>query len=342
MILLGGSIKRIFLFVFVVLVAVLVLKTTYFVLASDQPVTNSQKIYPYLINITDPDGQSSSFSGSSSAIKPEEIAKDLGNVIYPEDNVAVFPGNQFQMGGKISVIRAPQVYVTDWGKETLYRSFALTVESFLNEKSIELGQDDKVNFSLSTQIAESISIKITRVAVTNVVENKPIAYKTVTKNDPNLDEGKTRIDKAGVNGNTKLTYRVTRENGVQVSKVLIDTQKTADSVDQIQYKGTRPVITVPCRYKPIVITAAINSGYSANKICNLMMNESQGNNLSMGEHNGTQYYGLFQYTIGDDGNGGSWADMSKRAGYGGSRWTDPTAQIMTTVWALTNGYASKW
>ncbi len=339
--LLGGFIKRIFVSVVVLLAVGLVFRVIYSAMASDHLNVNSVKTYPFIIKVTDPDGQVSSFSGSSSVSKPEEIAADLGTVVYPEDKVKIFPNVAMMMGATIEVKRAPKVYVTDWGKETLYRSFAPTVGDFLNEKAIDIGQDDKSNFSMSTVIVDSTSIKITRVAVTIVAENKPIVFKTVTKNDPNLDEGLTRIEKAGVNGNTKLTYQVTRENGVQVSKILIKTEKTADPQDQIQYKGTRPVITVPCNYKSIVITAAINSGYSANKICNLMMNESQGNYLSVGEYDGVQYYGLFQYTIGD-GNGGSWADMSQKAGYGGSRWSDPTAQIMTTAWALTHGYASKW
>lgn len=314
------------------------------VLADSKPVSPTQKIYPYAIEVNSPNGRAETYSGSSTSFEIPKIAQDLGTVVYPEDRVKTFPELNFLMGAKISVKRAPAVTVTDWGKKTLYRSFAPTVGAFFAEKNIEIGDDDKVNFSNSTSVTDGMAIVITRVAITNVSENKPIDFRTIIKDDPNLDEGKTRIDRAGKSGTMKYTYRVTRENGVQKSKILISKEKTLDPVDQLQARGTRPVITVRCNYNDTVIKAAVKYSYKANDICNLMIRESQGNpNSVWKDQNGNDiYFGLFQYTIGGDGNGGSWADISKKAGYGGRRWTDPEAQIMTTVWALTHGYSSKW
>lgn len=322
-----------------VFLAFLIFLTVKFAISDYQP-ESTAKIYPYIIESTAPGGQLSLYSGSSTHLMPEDIARDLNTVIYPEDHLKIFPGALMMMGGKISLTRAPEITINDWGKDKLYRSFAPTVADLLVEKNIDLGNDDKIFPALDAKIGQGSKIKITRVAVTEVSQNQPIDFKIVNKNDPNLDEGKTSIEQAGKKGVKKLTYRVTRENGAEKSRVLIKTETTTQPIDQIVHTGTRPAISVPCRYNSTVIAAAIKYSYSANKICNLMMLESGGNPGTVSRDG--IHYGLFQYTTGGDGFGGSWGDMSQRAGSGGSRWTDPTAQIMTTVWALTHGYASKW
>lgn len=303
------------------------------VLADSKPVSPTQKIYPYAIEVSSPNGRVETYFGSSTSFEIPKIAQDLGTVVYFEDRVKTFPELNFLMGAKISVKRAPTITVTDWGKETLYRSFAPAVGAFFAEKNIEIGDDDKVNFGNSTSIIDRMAIIITRVAITNVSENKPIDFRTIIKDDPNLDEGKTRIDRAGKPGTMKYTYRVTRENGIQKSKVLISKEKTLDPVDQLQYRGTRPVITVRCKYNETVIKTAIKYNYKANDICNLMMRESNGHPDSV---SGNGHYGLFQY------DPGVWETVSAKAGYGGASIYDPTAQIMSTAWALTHGQGWRW
>lgn len=302
-------------------------------LASDHPVVNPINSYPYQLNITDQQGKVSQYFGNSSKTDIISIVSDIGAVVYPEDKSTIFPGNQFLMGGTITVLRAPEITINDWGKDKLYRSFATTVQELLDEKGIDMGNDDKITPALTTQILKGSKIKITRVAVTEVSQNQPIDFKIVNKNDSNLDEGKTSIEQAGKKGVKKLTYRVTRENGAEKSRVLIKTEIVTQPVDQIVHIGTRPAISVPCRYNSTVIAAAIKYSYSANKICNLMMLESHGNPESV---NPNGHYGLFQY------DPGAFAFDSASAGYGGASIYDPTAQIYAAVWALTHGKAWRW
>jgi hypothetical protein len=299
------------------------------------PIPESSKIYPYAIEVSSPEGQVTNFYGDSNSKDYTEIGKELGVTIYPEDREMAFPSFNLNLGSVIKITRAPEITINDWGKDQLYRSFAGTVGELIDEKQLDLGKDDRASVPLSTKVKNGMNFKITRVAVTDVDEAKPIDFKIINKNDPNLDEGKTRIGTAGEKGTMKLTYRVTRENGVQKSKVLINQVKTLDPVDQVVFVGTRPVITVRCNYNSIVIAAATKYSYSANKICNLMMGESHGD-ANIINSGGSGHYGLFQYDL------GAWDTVSTKAGYGGHQWTDPTAQIMSTAWALTNGQGWRW
>ena len=297
------------------------------------PIVESNKIHPYSIKVSSKDGKEDDFYGESRQRDPILIGQDLGVVIYPEDKTLAIPNIDIAIGASISVIRAPEININDWGKDKLYRSFAPTIEELFVEKNIELGKDDKVSQSLEMPIYSGIKIKITRVAVTEVVVNQPIDFKTIVKDDPQLDEGKTRIERAGKKGVLAKTFRVTRENGMEVSRVLIKSETTTQPTDQIQFRGTRPVITVACKYNSTVIAAATKYKYSANKICNLMMYESMGRADAV---NPNGHYGLFQYEP------GAFAADASNAGYAGANIFDPTGQIYAATWALTHGKAWRW
>lgn len=318
-----------------VLIALPVMMAVFFVLKlpSPKPLPEKNKIFPYTVQINSADGSNLLFYGDSRADNITTIGSDLGQIIYSEDRQQSFPPLNYQLGSVITVNRAPEIIINDWGKDKLYRSFATTVNEFLSEKGIEIGQDDKLNVAPIAPLYHQMKIKITRVAVTDVLENTPIDFKVVNKDDPNLDEGKSRIGQAGKKGVLTTTYRVTRENGIEISRVLVKKEVAQEPVTQIVYLGTKPAITVACRYNSTVIAAAIKYGYSANKICNLMMYESMGRADAV---NPNGHYGLFQYAT------GAFESDSKSAGFSGASIFDPTAQIYAATWALTHGKAWRW
>ena len=72
-----------------------------------------------------------------------------------------------------------------------------------------------------------------------------VPFKTITKDDPNLDWGTSRVGVKGVKGVDRVTYR----NGKEIKRETI-----TEPVTQIVYKGSRPVITtkdVPIDYKTV-------------------------------------------------------------------------------------------
>jgi len=197
--------------------------------------------FPYQISEIKPSGQQETYSGISSDIDPIKIIPDLGVPYYPEDKVSTFPDPKLGFGSTIKIERAPVISVKDGKRSKQYRSWVDTVEELFSEKGIEIGTDDKVSVSLSAQIFDGSTISITRVAITNIVDTKPIDFTVQEKEDPNLDYGKKRVD-AGVKGEKKLTYRVTREDGEEVSRVLLTTEITKQPKTQINYTGTKVTV----------------------------------------------------------------------------------------------------
>ena len=197
---------------------------------------------PYQVVEILPNGeQGKTYSGASLKSKPAEIAAELGANPYPEDQFRTFPEYRDFIGRVVTLYRAPSYIIYDQSKELTYRSFAQTVGQLLEEKRIILGDDDKINFSTDTELGPQLVIKITRVAKTKVTEKEVIVYKTIKKDDPNLEKGKTRVEQVGEKGEKHLIYELTRENGVEISKVLLSTEVVSEPVSEIVYIGTKVV-----------------------------------------------------------------------------------------------------
>lgn len=182
------------------------------------------------------------FVGSSEKVKLFDIATEVGAAPYVEDKLSDFPGFRDFYGKRITIYRAPTYQVFDQNKELTYRSFSTTVGELLTEKKTVLGEDDKINFSADTKLEEGMVVKITRVAKTKVIETEQIDYKTTRQDDPTLDKGKTKVKVVGVMGEKKLTYEVTRENGVEISKVLLTSEVTKEATGEILLVGTKVTV----------------------------------------------------------------------------------------------------
>lgn len=274
------------------------------------------------------------FSADSSARTLTQAFAQANQPYYPEDRVVAFPDPNLGIGTVVSVTRAMPVTLQDGKRSHVLRTWQDTVGGLLNEKKIELGAEDLIAPNLTTKLTAESKITITRVAITNVVEKESIAFKVTKKDDATLNKGTTKVAKAGVNGLKALTYEVRREDGVEVSRKLVSTEVVKSPEDELQLVGTKPVITVRCKYNDLVLDAAIKNKVDANELCNRMMAESNGNPNSVGA--GGKYLGLYQY----DPN--FWNSVSVKAGYSGASIWDSKSQIYVTAWAWAHGYRGRW
>ena len=283
------------------------------------------------------------YYGQPQYLDLNSMADGVGVKIYPEDKVQTFPDPSLGIGSKIVITRATAIYVTDAKKLTVYQTWQKTVRDLLKEKNIELLGQDSVDPSLDTWLRNNMSLTITRVAEVKITETEPIDFKTIKKNSVDLEKGQTQIQTKGVNGEKQVTYKIKRVDGVEVSRTVENTQVTKEPVTEVQIIGIGPKLAKSGLYKDTInaaVKSSLNKNYSVNgtALMCLMISESNGNADSIGRdsNDNPAYYGLFQYTA------GFWAQASSGAGYGGASWSDPTAQIYTTVWALTHGYSGRW
>lgn len=254
--------------------------------------------------------------------------------VYPEDKVETIPPPEMGIGSKIVLTRATPIHITDAKIKTTYRTWSTTVKQLLIEKNIVLLGQDSVNPSLDQKLSYNMKIKITRMSEVETIEKQPIEYKVIKKNSVDLEKGQTAIQTKGINGEKSVTYIIKRIDGVEVSKSIKDTQITKEAQNQIVIVGIGPKLAKSGPYVDTINSAAKEYLINGTAIMCLMMKESNGHSGSVNPDG--PYYGLFQYSE------GFWDQASSRAGYGGSNWSNASAQIYTTAWALTHGYAGRW
>lgn len=281
------------------------------------------------------------FSQDDLVVEPKIIysinsgKESVVDFLNPKNKIVNLIDPRFAHIGISAVFEAPKYTIKDQSQTVYAYSFKRRVGDILKDGGVVVAKEDIISppgDALASALSSNL-IKITRVSVAEIEEFSLVPYRTKKIDDPELNKGTEKIKTAGKNGRKRLTYQVRRENGVEVSRKLLKEEVIEESQEQVVRVGTKPVITVRCKYNDTVAAACAKYGVDPNAVCTLMMKESNGNPLSV---NPDGYYGLFQYDL------GFWETASRKAGYQGAEWSDQTAQIYTTAWCFANGQRSRW
>lgn len=259
---------------------------------------------------------------------------DLGVTVFAEDKTEVFPVPAMGLGSKIIVYRATPVEITDAKIAKIYRTWKETVKELLAENKIELLGQDSVSPAPETALSYNLKIKITRVAEVEISEKKPIDFRTIKKEDIDLEKGRTRVERRGVKGEKEIIYLVKRVDGEEVSRSVKETKVLKEPEAEILIIGIGPKYVYSGAYQDVLNAAARKYLINATALQCLMYRESGGS--ADAGYPDAQYKGLFQYEE------GYWADASARAGFGGASIYNATAQIYTTAYELTHGQGRRW
>ena len=164
--------------------------------------------------------------------------------VTPAMDAVVGPDN------KISVEKAYQVTVLDGKEKKKLWSTSTTVADFLKKHDIHLNELDRLKQSMDEQVTPDTVIKIVRVEkVTDVVEEET-NFAVETKKDNSLLKGKEKVVQAGEKGTVSRTYEVVKENGVEVSRKVVDEKVTKKPKKKVVAVGTK------------VVTASVSRGSS--------------------------------------------------------------------------------
>lgn len=225
----------------------------------------------------DPRIKVENYFASSDALSFEDFIKKNQLIIYPQDVVTIFPDLSMGLGAKITIRRSISIIVIDYNKSREYRTFSKNIDGFIKEQSIQLGELDKISPALTKEISDGLEIEIVRVEKTNIDEKEKINFKTIRKEDPEMWKGEEKVSQKGISGEKKLTYEVTRENGIEKSRKLIKTETIKEPVDEIIYFGAKEVVYGTGKatwYSAPAMSAAHNSLPRGTKI--LVTNLSNG------------------------------------------------------------------
>lgn len=266
----------------------------------------------------------------STRAEPEDIVKEVGIEVHPEDKVDVIRTDDFlgqtALGEEIVIERSVPVTLNLYGTDTVLRTRAQTVEELLQDKHIagELS-DSSVLPDPSTAITPNMQVYVASPGKQVVSVEEAIPAGTTTEDDISLDSGVTKVKQEGVAGKKLVVYEVVSATDPS-SKKLLREVIVVQPVNRVVAKGTRVVITNPSDNVKLGEQLAAARGWTGSEwycLYQLWQRESGWRTLAGNPSSGA--YGIPQSLPG-----------SKMASAGDDWRTNPSTQI---TWGM--GYIAR-
>lgn len=181
---------------------------------------------------------------NSSGDSARDIASGAGLSLFDEDLVEFRQSEENLSTGvvaeEIIIERSVPVTANIYGAIAQYRTRAKTLQDFLNEKSINLEAGDTTQpVEKDTPITAGMLISINSPGKRTLAIIEPIDFKVDLVNDPSLAAGQTKVTRAGVDGEQAIIYELTFENGVEVSRRVLQTVVTREPINEQRSRGTK-------------------------------------------------------------------------------------------------------
>lgn len=150
-----------------------------------------------------------------------------------DKNVSISEGMTY------TIDKAFQVTINDGGDEETVWTTGGTVGELLNNNDISLDDEDKLKPAKDKKVNQDRPITITRIEkVTNEVK-ETVDYQVEEREDSSLEKGKEKVIAEGHDGVIVKTFEVTKENGEEVNRDLINEDIEQESEKRIVALGTK-------------------------------------------------------------------------------------------------------
>lgn len=188
------------------------------------------------------DGNKSSIVTYKSTVG--QVIKSKKINIGPKDKVTPSMDSSLSNMDNITIKRAVNVDVDVDGKELKILSAEDDVYSMLKSEGIELKACDKVIPEKSTLLSNGLKVNVIRVETKTIVEMINIPFKEVINRNSSLPNTKRKITQEGKEGEKKVTYLITYENGNEVSRKVTEETVVKEPQNRIIVLGTYPSMPV--------------------------------------------------------------------------------------------------
>lgn len=174
----------------------------------------------------------------------EEV--DLGE----HDKVTPDVNEEISANMKVEVDFAIPLTLIDGKKKEKIWSTETTVADLLESEKVKLEKLDRVSPDLEKTLNPDDVIRVVRVKESNDVVEEETNFAVETKKDSNLTKGNEQVVQEGQKGLKKKHYKITKENGKEVSRELIKEEIVKESKNKIIAVGTKPLVAQVSRGKP--------------------------------------------------------------------------------------------
>ncbi len=210
----------------------------------------------------------------------KQIVEHAGLMLRDEDITTVEPITDittFGAGLEVRIDRAAAVTVFVYGKKTEMYTQEANVQEMLKAKNITLGPDDALSLPGPTEIVAGMTLQIWRNGKQTITEDQAIDFPVEKVQSADHDVGYKEVKTTGEAGSRTVTYEVDMKNGVELSRVLIQSITTKEPKKQVEivgakYKGS---YTTPGENQAITWNYLIAKGFTREQTAGIMGNLMQ-------------------------------------------------------------------
>ncbi len=185
-------------------------------------------------------------------------------------------------GMSLAVVSAKTVQLNDGGAISTPRIAAPTVGALLEATGNPLQQFDTVDPSPSTPVTADMPITVTRIRVTKVTEQAPLAPSPQKIEDAEMNMSRSVVEDPGAPGSQDIVYSVLSVNGRETGRMPVSNNVLAPARNSVLRVGAKPGTEVP--------TVTRGSAWDALASC------EAGGNWAINTGNG--FYGGVQFDYG--------------------------------------------
>lgn len=172
----------------------------------------------------------------------EHIAKAADVELHDEDIAEFTRSESMLIDGaamNVEITRATTFEFTHYGETFEARTQANTVEEMLEEKDIELGENDRLNVELGDLIREGMKINLWREGRQTITLNEEVDFDTEQIQDADREVGFREVRTEGRPGERTVTYEVVIRNGEEVERKEINSVTRRAAVNEVVVVGAK-------------------------------------------------------------------------------------------------------
>jgi len=131
-----------------------------------------------------------------------------------------------------------------------------TVQASLEQAGVTINSLDRLSPPSQTLLTKTTVITVTRVTEQFEIEEQIIPFQRQTVRNESLPEGQTLLIQPGINGVQQITYRIVKEDGVEVSNAIFKSVSLSDPLPEIIMVGVQtPFTAIPIEGTIAYLTA---------------------------------------------------------------------------------------
>lgn len=193
---------------------------------------------------------------------PETVLNEAGIELSEEDT---YTTTYTDGGFCIDIQRMQEVTVINQGTRSVMNTYGETVNELLDRMNIALGENDELSCDGEMQTYDGMTVRIVHKDIQMLQYDEKIPYQTKFYEDPELAPGQEIVLVEGVDGVHRFNAEVTYENGIEVSRQIVEESIVTESVTKLVVRGpNRASVSQPGSNKKAAIEEEEN-GPSENR-----------------------------------------------------------------------------